>query len=136
MSSLFDILKACPTAIPPHHTNSPFTPSSTPNLEQLQSLMIQHADILSKEDLDKKSIHEFAFIDSNTEPCTRTVTLTPPPACVDGIVRSFSEYVEYCLGTSVDLFFVIVRKRFPTQTFRIVSDEVSTLTLTISNIQS
>lgn len=132
MSSLFDILKACPTAIPPHNRNSPFTPSIVPNLEQLQSLMTQHADVLSKESIDKKNTAEFSFVDESTQACTRTLTLTPPVSCVDGIARSFPEYVEYCLGTSIDLFFVVLRKRFPTRTFTIVSDQVSTLTLTIS----
>jgi hypothetical protein len=123
MSSLFDILKACPSAIPPHGRPSPFTPTTVPNLEQLQALMTQHADVLSKEDLDKKKVREFTFVDANTQPCTRTLTLTPPPVCVDGVARSVSEYIEYCLGTSVDLFFVRIRKQFPNKTLTILSDQ-------------
>jgi hypothetical protein len=123
MSSLFDILKACPTAIPPHNTNSPFTPSTAPNLEELQALMTQHADVLSKEATDKKTTAEFAVVDKNTQSCTRTLTLIPPSVCVDGVVRSVSEYIEYCLGTSVDLFFVRIRKQFPNKTLTILSDQ-------------
>jgi len=123
MSSLFDILKACPTAIPPHGRSTPFTPTTAPNLEELQSLMTQHADVLSKEAIDKKTTAEFSFIDKNTQSCTRTLTLTPPSVCVDGVVRSVSEYIEYCLGTSVDLFFVRIRKQFPNKTLTILSDQ-------------
>ena len=123
MSSLFDILKACPSAIPPHGIQSPFKPTDVPNLEQLQSLMTQHADVLSKEAIDKKTTAEFAFIDKNTQSCTRTLTLTPPSVCVDGVVRSVSEYIEYCLGTSVDLFFVRIRKQFPNKTVTVLPNQ-------------
>jgi len=132
MTSLFDILKKCPTAIPPHNTLSPFTPSITPNLEELQLLMTQHADILSKEAIDRKTIADFINVKSNTQNCTRNINIIPPTNCVDNKVRSFSEYVEYCLGTSIDLYFVELRKQFINHSFTIVSDNVSSLVLTIT----
>jgi len=136
MSTLFDLLKKYPLAIPPLNVPSPFAPTQEPDLEKLTALFEEHADILEIESRDKQAVHEFFMVDikkPNPEPEVRTLTITPPELCLDKQPRGYMAYLEYCLAASLTVFFERVQKFYPTKRLTLENDGESTLTLTIED---
>jgi hypothetical protein len=139
MTTLFDLLKKYPMAIPPVNVSSPFAPTREPDLEKLVALFEEHADILEIECRDKHAVHEFFFVDTKIptlEPETRTLQIIPPEVCLDKQTRGFLDYLEYLLATSLTVFFEMVQGWYPTKHLTLENDGVSTLIFTIENRQT
>lgn len=61
-----------------------------------------------------------------------TAQINPPPACSDGHIRAFYEYVLYVLGSPIQPFLHALNSQVPGVTFNFFLKDVNTIGLNVS----
>ena len=91
-------------------------PPPPPDILTLSEILSDHSLLVAKEEADGIALRAIGttsvlglkplFVEWASKGCPDnypllTVTVTPPPVCSDGVVRSLPDYIDFCAGTSL-----------------------------------